>query len=105
MEDQGRPIAVISSNAVVTLRVAEAVTALGWQFGRELGFVGFDETEWAALVGPGLSTIAQPTAQLGRLAANCLLERVQGQDPPHRTILVPGQLVVRGSSAPAGLGH
>lgn len=101
-EAQGRPIGVISSNAVVTLRVAEAVAALGWQFGRELGFVGFDETEWAALVGPGLSTIAQPTAQLGRLAANCLLERVQGQEPPHRTILVPGQLVVRGSSAPAG---
>lgn len=104
-EAQGRPIGVISSNAVVTLRVAEAVAGLGWQFGRELGFVGFDETEWAALVGPGLSTIAQPTDQLGRLAANCLLERVQGQQPPHRTILVPGQLVVRGSSAPAGQGH
>lgn len=99
---QDRPIGVIASNAVVTLRVAEAVAALRWQFGRDLGFIGFDETEWAALVGPGLSTIAQPTDQLGRLAANCLLERIQGQQPPHRTILVPGQLVVRGSSAPAG---
>lgn len=104
-EAQGRPVGVISSNAVVTLRVAEAMAALGWQFGRELGFVGFDETEWAALVGPGLTTIAQPTDQLGRLAANCLLERVQGQQPPHRTILVPGQLVVRGSSAPVGQGR
>ena len=42
--------------------------ALGWRFGADLGFVGFDETEWAPLVGPGLTTIAQPTDDLGRVA-------------------------------------
>jgi LacI family kdg operon repressor len=47
-----------------------------------------------------LSTIAQPTDALGRLATACLLERLRGLDVPPRQILLPGELVVRGSSAP-----
>jgi LacI family kdg operon repressor len=95
-----RPAAVVSSNALVTLRVAAAVARLGWTFGTDIGFVGFDDTEWAPLVGPGLTTIAQPTDDLGRVAVSCLLERLQGRSLPAREILLPGRLVVRGSSQP-----
>ena len=52
---------VICSNAVVTLRVVAAVARLGWQLGKDLGLLGFDDTEWSPYVGPGISTIAQPT--------------------------------------------
>lgn len=90
--------AVISGNAVVTLRVAAAVARAGWQFGKELGFVGFDEAEWSSLVGPGLSTVAQPTAEIGRSAANCLIDRLHGLEMAPRELLLPGRLVVRGSS-------
>jgi LacI family kdg operon repressor len=93
-----RPAALLASNAVVTLRVASAMVRLGWRFGAELGFVGFDETEWAPLVGDGLTTIAQPTDDLGRVAASCLLERLQGRDLPPRQILLAGRIVPRASS-------
>jgi LacI family kdg operon repressor len=76
------------------------VAVAGWQFGRELGLVAFDETEWAPLIGPGLSTIAQPTDDLGRVAATCLIERLDGLSLPPRQVLLPGQLLVRGSSRP-----
>jgi len=98
---KGRP-AVLASNAVISLRVAGAAARLGWRFGTDLGLVGFDETEWAALIGPGLSTIAQPTDDLGRLAATCLMERLNGLALPPRQILLPGRLIPRGSSQPAG---
>jgi LacI family kdg operon repressor len=94
-----RPPAVISSNAVMSLRVVAAMARLGWQLGRDVGLVGFDETEWSAYVGPGLSTIAQPTDELGRLAAGCLIERLKGLELPARQILLAGQLVPRGSSS------
>jgi LacI family kdg operon repressor len=93
-----RPAAVIASNAVVTLHVASAVARLGWRFGADLGFVGFDETEWAPLVGPGLTTIAQPTDDIGRVAAGCLIERLQGRQLAPRQILLAGRLVQRASS-------
>ncbi|MDA7416398.1 LacI family DNA-binding transcriptional regulator [Xenophilus arseniciresistens] len=96
---KGVRAAVLAGNAVVTLRVARAVASLGWQFGQELGFVGFDDPEWASLIGPGLSTIAQPTDEIGRTAARCLIERLHGLEGPPRQSLLPGELKVRGSSA------
>lgn len=99
---RGQRPAVLASNAVITLRIADAVARLGWRFGVDLGFVGIDETEWAPLVGPGLSTIAQPTDALGRLATACLLERLQGRELPPRQILLPGTLVARRSSQSVG---
>jgi LacI family kdg operon repressor len=93
-----RRAAVIAGNAVVTLRVAQAVQQLGWRFGNELGFVGFDDPDWASLIAPGLSAIAQPTDAIGQGAARCLIERLQGHAGPARELLLPGRLVVRGSS-------
>ena len=95
---RGRRAAVVAGNAVVTLRIAQAMARLGWQFGADLGFVGFDDPEWASLIGPGLSTVAQPTDAIGRTAATCLIERLRGLDAAPRQLLLPGELVVRGSS-------
>ncbi len=86
-------MAVLASNARTSLRVAAAVARLGWALGREIGFVGIDETEWAPLVGPGLTTIEQPTEEIGRIAVSCLLERLQGQDLAARQVLLTGRLV------------
>jgi LacI family kdg operon repressor len=96
----GRP-GVLTSNAVVTLRVVASLSRLGLRLGIDVGLVGFDDTEWAPFVGPGLSTIAQPTDELGRIAAGCLIERLKGLQLPPRQILLAGTLMVRGSSQPA----
>lgn len=94
----GHRAAVLAGNAVVTLRVASAMARLGLGFGVSLGFVGFDNPEWAPLIAPGLSAIAQPTDAIGRMAASCLIERLRGFDGPPRQVLLPGELIVRGSS-------
>ena len=98
----GRLCGVISSNAVVTLRVVAAMARLGWRLGADLGLVGFDDTEWSPYIGPGITSIAQPTNELGRLAASCLIERLNGLDLPPRQILLSGRLLARGSSVPPG---
>ncbi|HSD38865.1 MAG TPA: LacI family DNA-binding transcriptional regulator [Rhodocyclaceae bacterium] len=96
----GRRVAVLTGNAVVTLWVAAAMARLGLNFGADVGLVGFDDAEWAPLIGPGLSAIAQPTNAIGRMAATCLIERLRGHEGPPRQLLLPGELVVRGSSLP-----
>ncbi len=98
---RGAPCAVFCGNAVVTLRVAAAAARIGAALGNELGLLGFDETEWSALVGPGISTLSQPTGDIGRCAANCLLERIQGAAPPPRQVLLPATLIARASTRPA----
>jgi LacI family kdg operon repressor len=96
-----RACGVITSNAVVTLRVLASIERLGWKLGVDLGLVGFDNTEWSPFVGPGLSTIAQPTDELGQIAATCLIERLQGLALSPRQVLLPATLIARGSSAPS----
>lgn len=96
---RGRRAAVLAGNAVVTLRVATAMARLGLRFGADVGFVGFDDPEWAPLIGPGLTAVAQPTDAIGRTAAACLIERLQGLEGPPRQLLLPGELVIRGSSS------
>lgn len=95
---RGRPCAVFSGNAVVTLRVAAAAARIGASFGSELGLLGFDDTDWAPLIGPGISTISQPTDDIGRCAATCLLERMQGATLSARQVLLPGTLIARNST-------
>jgi LacI family kdg operon repressor len=90
--------AVLAVNAVVALRVAASARRLGCTLGRELGLVSFDETDWAPLVGPGITTLAQPTDDIGQQAARCLIERLEGQSPEPRRFRLPARLIVRGSS-------
>lgn len=97
--DGARP-AVVAANAVIALAVVGAAQRLAWPLGEALGLAGFDDPDWAPYVGPGLTTIAQPTEDIGRLAARCLIERIEGEQVPPRQILLPGRLVVRGSTLP-----
>jgi LacI family transcriptional regulator, kdg operon repressor len=93
-----RTKAILASNARTALQVALSVARLGWTLGRDVGLVGIDETPWAPLVGPGLTTIEQPTDEIGRLAVGCLLERIQGKDLSPRQVLLKGRLMPRASS-------
>lgn len=90
--------AVLAGNAVITLRVAAALARLGWRPGEQIGFVGFDDPPWAPLIGPGLTSIAQPTDAIGEAAATLLIERLRGEKGAPRQLLLAGELVVRGSS-------
>jgi LacI family kdg operon repressor len=90
--------AVIAASGLVTLRVIQAIQMLGLVMPRDLGLVGFDELEWSSLVSPGITTIAQPTYDIGVAAVRNLVARVEGAEvEPQRTIF-SGTLIERGSS-------
>jgi LacI family kdg operon repressor len=90
--------AVIAASGLVTLRVIQALQSFGLTVPRDLGLVGFDELEWSSLVSPGITTIAQPTYDIGVAAVRNLVARVEGAEvEPQRTIFT-GTLIERGSS-------
>lgn len=65
----------------------------------EMGIVGFDDQLWAKLLRPALSAVAQPTYELGRAAAQMLLQQADGGAQHPQTFTAPAQLIVRESSA------
>ncbi|HEV3157448.1 MAG TPA: LacI family DNA-binding transcriptional regulator [Candidatus Baltobacteraceae bacterium] len=96
-----RPSAVIAINHLVTLG---ALTAIGEQrlaIPRDISIVGFDNPPWVSLLAPPLTTIHQPTDQLGEIAARMLIERADGKySGKRRRVVVEPTLVELASTAP-----
>ena len=69
--------------------------------GREISIIGIDGHDMSELL--DLTTVAQPVADLGRIAAKALLALISaGTIGPAESLLAPTQLVVRGSTSPLG---
>jgi len=63
----------------------------------EVVVTGWDDVMAARYVSPGLTTVRQPMAELGRLAAQRLHERVTGERSRARNDVLATQLVLRDS--------
>jgi LacI family transcriptional regulator len=62
---------------------------------RKAEIVAFDDFELAELLQPPITVVGYDTAELGRLAADLLFKRIDGDDGPPRRITVPVRLNVR----------
>lgn len=93
------PRALLCANGNATLVATRALQALGVRLG-ETGLLGIDELDWCALVGPGISTLAQPTEAIGRAAVECLMRRrdTGSQSAPARRVHYQATLIPRGST-------
>lgn len=93
--------AVLSANGALTLSIARAMRRLGIVWGPDIGLLGFDELEWAELAGVGITTLKQPTYDIGFSALQQLVTRIQGNQEPVREFVFSGELIVRGSTSSA----
>lgn len=96
-----RPSAIFGTNAVTILGVMQGIAELGLVIPRDVSVAAVDDVPWATVVRPGLTTVAQPCAELGALAVEMLLARIAAPDQPPRHVVLPTTLVVRGSAARA----
>lgn len=100
------PTALVTANNQMTLGALMAVKEMGLRIPDDISVVGFDDPEWAPLTDPPLTTLAQPTYEMGVEAVGLLLDRIEGeQDGRTRRVLLEPWLVVRESTAPPGGGE
>jgi LacI family transcriptional regulator len=69
---------------------------------RKIAIVGFDDFPLADLVEPSVTVVRQDVAALGHSVCDLLFERMQGSNRPPKTVVVPTELVERGSGAVRG---
>jgi DNA-binding LacI/PurR family transcriptional regulator len=89
-----RPTALLAMSDMLALAAIEAARAQGLSVPRDLSVVGFDDVPRAAEA--GLTTVRQPLVEKGRIAAEILF----GRRPGAQRIMLPTELVVRGTTAP-----
>jgi LacI family transcriptional regulator len=89
------PTALFASQNLIAIGAVRALHALGRQ--HEVAMVSFDDVQLADALDPGLTAVAQDPHALGRAAAELVFSRLDGYDGPSRRVVVPTQLIERGS--------
>jgi DNA-binding LacI/PurR family transcriptional regulator len=90
--------AVIGSNDVLAVGALQAAKKLGRRVPQDLAIVGFDDFDFARLVDPPLTTVRLPGYDMGRRAAELLLDHLQRGAFPESTVVFPTTLVERGTA-------
>ena len=92
-----RPTAAFCANDLLALGLLQSMTQQGLNVPDDLAVVGYDDIEFAAAAAVPLTSVRQPREQLGRTAAQLLLEE-NDPDHEHRQVKFQPELVVRAST-------
>lgn len=96
-----RPTAIFAVNNLMTLGTFQAILESGLRIPDDISLIGFDDMLWFPLLTPPLTTVRQPTYQIGAEAARLLFRRLrEGTEKPIETIVLKPELIIRGSTAP-----
>jgi len=93
------PTALFCYNDMEALGALRAARERGLNVPRDVSVVGLDDLYLSSYTDPPLTTVQQPKQEMGRLAAQILLELIAGKNLDSRVTLT-GKLVVRNSTAP-----
>lgn len=99
MSDHPDITAVICTTDTLAIGAMAEARKLGLEIPRRLSITGFDDVEIAAQVDPALTTISVPAAEIGRGAADYLINAIAGLPIP-KSVQLPYRLIMRGSTAP-----
>ena len=93
-----RPTAIFAFNDNLAIGAMQAARARGLRVPEDVSIVGFDDTELAEVVTPGLTTVRQPLAEMGRMAVSLLGRALENHrfEPVH--VELATRLVVRSST-------
>jgi LacI family transcriptional regulator len=91
--------AVFAANDRMAVGAIATLMRAGLRVPQDVSVLGYDNIPLAAAMWPALTTIAQPTGDLGNMIITLLLERIQarGEDLKPRRVLLPVQLIERES--------
>jgi DNA-binding LacI/PurR family transcriptional regulator len=92
------PTAILCLSDRLALGAIEAAHERGLSVPEDLSVVGFDDVPGAAASTPPLTTVRQDHAQKGELAGRLLVARLRGEEAAENGVLLPAQLIVRGST-------
>jgi DNA-binding LacI/PurR family transcriptional regulator len=93
--------ALVTMNERIVPGVMQAIADRGRRIPDDFSLVVIvSSARVAEMIMPPLTTTDAPAAELGRLAAELLIEQLEAEEQDARQVLLPCRLVVRGSSGP-----
>jgi LacI family transcriptional regulator len=103
LKKEPRPTAVFATNDIVAVGAWRTLLEEGVRVPQDMSIIGFDDIEIGRFLIPPLTTVGQPSREIGEKAVELLLQRINEKErfankPPTSVIISP-TLHVRGSTA------
>lgn len=93
-----RPTAVFCANDLIALGLLQHAIGQGWRVPEDLALVGYDDIEFAATAAVPLTSVRQPRQELGRTAAELVLDEGSNPAHQHQQVVFTPALVARSST-------
>jgi DNA-binding LacI/PurR family transcriptional regulator len=93
--------ALVCFNDVAAIGAIRGLRDLGLRVPEDVSVIGFDDIKAAAFLTPGLTTIRQPLAEMGRFAAQCIVNRLNRTEDFREQVAFEPELVIRESTSRA----
>lgn len=101
IERRPRPTAIFCMSDQMAIGAIQAIKAAGLQVPGDISIAGFDDIKFAQYWEPRLTTMAQPSEQLGSQSVDLLLRIIEGgENLDHTEIILPTEFIERDSTAP-----
>ena len=86
--------AILSANDLMAIGALNAIRELGYQIPEDIQIIGFDNIEFSQYCDPPLSTMQQPTFEMGTKVVDLLRKLILGELPEQPDRLIP-RIVMR----------
>ena len=92
------PTALVVANDIAAVGAIAAIEESGLRVPEDISVIGYDGIRLGGLRSVNLTSVAQPLAELGKLAAKRIIERIEKPNSKSQQIRVTSELVVRGTT-------
>ncbi|WLD93580.1 LacI family DNA-binding transcriptional regulator [Alkalihalobacillus sp. AL-G] len=99
LQEENRPTAVFAGNDAIATGVYRAARELGLSIPEDLSVVGFDDSEYAQILYPLLTTIRTPIGDMGARAVEFGIQTIEGKKQFKETLVFRPTLIERDSTA------
>ncbi|SFG02752.1 transcriptional regulator, LacI family [Halobacillus alkaliphilus] len=89
--------ALFVANNVMTMGAVSYLNEHHVKIPEEIGIIGYDDYDWMKITSPPLSVVRQPAFEIGKVAVEQLLKRIDGSQEKYTEVMLDSELVQRGS--------
>ena len=93
-----KPDAVFAVSDSLAAGALRAIAQAGLRVPEDIAVIGFDGTELAEVVSPQLTTVEQPSREIGRTAVTLLMKRIDNPDAAVERVMMDWRVIPRAST-------
>jgi LacI family transcriptional regulator len=99
LDQPKRPTVILTSNNDMALALLKTAGNRKLVIGKDISLITVDDSQWAAAMAPGITVVARPVEDVGRIAFEKVLAEIDGPGQKAEKIVLPTELIARGSVA------